>query len=147
MAEKDGTLILELVDTTGAPLSEKVDVRLRHRVLTEEKRISNLKASPLPRISKLRRSPQGLYSIEIDPPSYRAVQNFLNIPPSGDNRLRLVFPVDPRKVRDVRFPLYAKLSAELQRILEASNEVLGAVGRTGRDLYAALDPLSSTLGS
>ena len=138
---KDGALILELLDTSGKLLGEDVDVRLTHRVLTDDRRFSNVKASPLPKLAELHRTPQGLYTIEIDPPSYRCVRQFVNIAPSGDTHLRLVFPIDPRKVRSLKSPDYDALPAELKRIFQSSNQMLGFAGKAGRELYEALDPL------
>jgi hypothetical protein len=138
---KDGTLILELLDTTGKPLGEKVDIRVTHRVLNDDRRFSNVKTSPSPKLTEFHRTPQGLYTVEIDPPSYRCVRQFINIRPSGDTHLRIVFPIDPRKVRDLHAPDYDDLATDLKRILDRSSNLLAFTGKVGRELYEGLDPL------
>jgi hypothetical protein len=138
---KDGTLILELLDTTGKPLAEQVDIRVTHRVLADDRRFSNVKPVPCPKLTEFHRVPQGLYTLEIDPPSYRCVRQFVNILPNGDTNLRIVFPIDPRKVRDLKAPDFDELSADLKRILQNSSSLLAFAGKTGRDLYNELDPL------
>jgi hypothetical protein len=51
----------------------------------------------------------------------------------------VVFPVDPVKVRSVRFPPFADLAKWLQATLGRSRDVLGFAGAKGAALYGKLD--------
>ena len=60
---------------------------------------------------------------------------------SGVTKVTLTFPIDPKKVRKVNFPAYAKVSDDLKRILEASGNLFSFEGKTGKALYDALDDI------
>jgi hypothetical protein len=141
MADKDGKLVLDLVDVYRKPLKEKVDVLLKHQVLSDSKIARSVNASPKPRISNLFGEPEGLYRIEIDPPSYLPVSQFIRIQSSGDTEVTIPFPIDPKKVKKVLFPKYPELPEKLQQLLEASDGVLGFEGKKGPSLYAELDDI------
>jgi hypothetical protein len=139
MAKQTGTLVLELQDAHRTPLKERVDIMVRHRILGHNLRVRDVKGAPAPKISKLHRAPQGLYTIEIDPPSYRPVSHFINIAAAGETRLQVFFPVDPNKVTKVSFPKFQDLSGDVQSLLDKSGAVLGFEEKTGKGLYDALD--------
>jgi hypothetical protein len=139
MTQPTGQLVLELLDAHRAPLKEHVDIIVRHRVLSHTMRVKNARSSPAPRVTKLHRAPQGLYSVEIDPPSYRPVTHFVNVAASGETRLQVFFPIDPNKVMRASFPKYTDLPGNFQMVLENSNSVLGFEAITGKSLYDALD--------
>jgi len=134
------TLQLELTDVYGDPLGEKVDIILRHQVLSEIVKASASAAKQI-NITGLRGAPQGLYRIEIDPPSYQYVSQFVNMKASGITSLGFTFPIDPGKVKKVNFPTFAKLATDLRTMLEVSDKVLAFEGKTGSDLYTALDDI------
>jgi hypothetical protein len=134
------TLQLELSDVYGDPLGEKVDIILRHQLLSEVVKASASAAKQI-NVTGLRGTPQGLYRIEIDPPSYQYVSEFVNMKASGITPLSFAFPIDPGKVKKVNFPTYAKLVTELRTMLESSDQVLSFEGKTGTDLYTALDDI------
>src|SRR6266436_3296379 len=96
-------LQLALNDVYGAPLAEKVDIVLRHQVLSEVVKVSPNAAKQI-NIKGLRGAPQGLYRMEIDPPSYQLVNQFVSMNASGITPLTVSFPVDPMKVKKVNFP-------------------------------------------
>ena len=130
-------LKLNLIDVYGNPLDEKVDIILRHQVLSEVVKVSRLVKSSF-QIAGLRGSPQGRYKIEIDPPSYQYVSQFVNIASSGITNLEIKFPIDPKKIASINFPTYAALSAELKTLLENSSNVKGHDGLSGKSLYDAI---------
>jgi hypothetical protein len=136
----DVKLELELRNVSGKFLGEKVDVIFRHQVLSEIKKAS-INATATRTIGGLRGAPQGLYRIEIDPPSYQYISQFINMKPSGTTSLSLTFPIDPGKVKEVEFPAYAKLTDDLRSMLEKSNDVLSFVGKKGKELYESLDDI------
>ena len=133
-------LELELVDVYGKFLGEKVDIILRHQVLSEVKKVSP-KVTGKVSVSGLRGAPQGLYRMEIDPPSYQYVSQFVNMKPSGITSRSITFPIDPGKVKGVNFPAFARLAEDLRTVLERSDKVLSFEGRTGGDLYGGLDDI------
>jgi hypothetical protein len=132
-------LILALTNVYDEPLGEQVDILLRHQTLSDVRRVTVMAAQTV-RIRELFGPPQGLYRFFVDPPSYLAVAQFVNLA-SETTRLRVVFPVDPRKVQSVDFPTYTKLPAWLRQLLGRSTGVLGFAGLRGRRLYAAFDDI------
>jgi len=133
-------LSVELRDVYGDLLKEKVDIILRHQVLSQVVKVSN-NASTKIEIKGLSGAPQGLYRIDIDPPSYQYVSQFINLKASGTTGLELTFPIDPSKVKKVRFPVFGSTEPNLQRILENSEKVLGFEGNKGKALYDGLDDI------
>jgi len=135
-------LQLELLNVYGKFLGEKVDVILRHQVLNEIVKAS-VNATNKIQITGLRGAPQGLYRIEIDPPSYQYVSQFVPMKASGITPLSLTFPIDPGKVKKVNFPAFASklVSDDLRTLLENSDKVFSFEGKKGKELYDALDDI------
>ena len=133
-------LSLELRDVYGNLLKEKVDIILRHQVLSQLVKVSN-NASTKIQIKGLFGDPQGRYRIDIDPPSYQYVAQFINLKASGTTPLEFTFPIDPAKVKAVKFPAFGSTEADLQRVLENSQKVLGFDAKKGKALYDALDDI------
>lgn len=133
-------LQLELVNVYGKYLGEKVDVILRHQVLSQVLKAS-VSATTKVNITGLHGAPQGLYRIEVDPPSYQYISQFINMKASGITPLSLTFPIDPAKVKKVNFQAYSKLAADLKTVLENSDKVLAFEGKKGKDLYDSLDDI------
>jgi len=130
-------LRLDLVDVYGNRLGEKVDLDFRHQTLSEHKVIRGVDASKKLVVSNLRGAPQGFYRVQIDPPAYLPVGQFVSMKASGFTDLTVTFPIDPMKVVSVNFPKYEDL--DFKPLLEASGSVLGFSGLSGRDLYSELD--------
>jgi hypothetical protein len=138
--EGTGKLRLDLLDVHGDPLAERVDVYLRHQTLSETKVARGVPASKRVVITGLLGSPQGLYRVEIDPPSYLPVSYFINIQAAGFTDRTIFFAVDPRKVVWVDFPEYEALPSGAA-LLARSRAVLGYEGKAGPQLYEALDDI------
>jgi hypothetical protein len=138
MAAKDGVLVLELVDVVGRALAEDVDIMLQHQVLSDRRVIKKVSATRI-RIPELFRAPEGRYFVAVDPPSYLRVGSIITINPSGDTELRLRFPLDIDKIRNISFPEFRNLNPGLQQLLERSTNVLGHTGLSGGALYDGLD--------
>lgn len=136
----DVKLELELKNVSGKFLGEKVDVIFRHQVLSEVKKVS-INATAKRAIGGLRGAPQGLYRIEVDPPSYQYLSQFINMKASGTTSLSLTFPIDPGKVKRVDFQPYTRLTNDLKLLLENSDKVLAFDGKKGKDLYDSLDDI------
>ena len=54
--------------------------------------------------------PQGLYQLDVDPPSYQAVSHFVNMKSSGITSMSLTLPIDPSKVKKVKFAAFSTLN-------------------------------------
>ena len=134
------TLRLELSDVYGDLLKQKVDIILRHQVLSQVVKVSNNASTKL-EIKGLHGIPQGLYRIEIDPPAYQYVSQFINMKASGTTTLSLTFPIDPSKVKKVNFPSFGSTVDALQKLLENSERVLGFEGKKGKALYDEMDDI------
>jgi hypothetical protein len=130
---------LEVVDVYGNPIKEKVDVILRHQVLSEIKKFKNVASDAS--LLGLRGTPQGLYRIEVDPPSYQYVSQFVNMQASGVTPLKLRVPIDPFKVKSVNFLAYSALPTELTALLANSANVLSFEGKAGNILWDSLDDI------
>ena len=133
-------LELTLKNVNGKFLGEKVDAIFRHQVLSEVTKAS-FNAAGTQSIAGLRGAPEGLYRIEVDPPSYQYISQFISMKASGTTSLSLTFPIDPLKVKSVDFPPYAKLTTGLRTLLENSDKVLSFDGRKGKELYESLDDI------
>jgi hypothetical protein len=67
------------------------------------------------------------------------IDDFINIKGSGSTPYQKMYPVNPKKVLKVKFPEYDKLPADAQTLLTRSENVLGFVGKSGPELYDALE--------
>jgi hypothetical protein len=136
--DREGQLRLSLFDVYRTPLGENVDINLRNQSLTDN-RVATARASKRILIKDLYGAPQGLHRIEVDPPSYLPVSQFVNLKASGITDLEVTFPIDPQKVKSVTFPGYQDLPDDLRKLLENSNKVFSFEGQSGEALYNALD--------
>jgi hypothetical protein len=137
----DGTLRLQLQDVRGKRLNERVDIILRHQVLSDQRIAKNVAGEKAILIKDLHSNPQGTYRIYVDPPSYLAVSQFVNIKAGAPTELTLTFPVDPKKIKTVTFPAYADLPPHARELLEASSGVSSFEGHAGEALYESMDAL------
>jgi hypothetical protein len=137
---RNGKLQLELVDVFGVRLAERVDIKLSHQELSDRRLVRSANARNRMRIGDLHAAPQGLYKLEVDPPSYLPVGQFVNIPATGMADRTLVLPVDPGKVVRVAFPEYSTL-ARGRDLLERSANVRDFPGLSGQSLYDRLDDI------
>jgi hypothetical protein len=56
-------------------------------------------------------------------------------------RLLITFPIDPDKVKKVKFPTFGDTVDDLQELLENSEKVVGFEGKKGQALYDDLDDI------
>jgi len=138
---QQGQLRLELVDVYGTRLNQSVDVTLRHQQPSDRRIVHGIRSSSRVLIRDLHGAPQGLYRIEVDPPGYLPVSQFVNLNASGVTDLKLTFPVDTRKIERVEFPPFQDLAEPIQHLLKRSNTVLAFEGKTGSTLFEGLDEL------
>jgi hypothetical protein len=138
--QRSGKLRLDLFDAAGDALNERVDVYLYHQSLSDTVAVRGVNATRPFLVKNLLSSPQGLYRLFIDPPSYLPVSVFVNIEAQRVVDRALAFPVDPKKVIRVQFPNYREI-AYSHSLLDASGTVLGFAGMAGEQLYKALDDI------
>jgi hypothetical protein len=136
--EGKGTLSLDLVDVYGDHLKDKVDVFMKHTVLSTAPVFKNQNAAKQLMIKDLDSTQGGRYSLLVYPTHYRPVSCFVKIEEGTTVSLSLPMPIVPEKVTSVVFPAYTSQPEDLKRILETS-DVEGNEGLHGEDLYNALD--------
>jgi hypothetical protein len=137
----DGILRLRILDVYGDFVNENVDIFLRHQTLADDPAVRGIAATQLIEIKGLNQTPQGLYRMEIDAPSYQTVSQFVNIDSSGPTEKVITLPVDHNKVIAVNFPQFGSILPGAQTLLTNSAKVLGFEGKSGESLYRALDDI------
>ncbi|HEY7405528.1 MAG TPA: hypothetical protein VIB39_18520 [Candidatus Angelobacter sp.] len=137
MADQDGILSLAIVDVFNKNIQEDVTIVLKNQQLVDNRTLKGESAADFIRIGGLWRTPQGLYMIEIDAPSYHAVSQFIRINASGDTGLTVMLPVDPARVTSMDRPAYDDLLPDLKTFLSIA-DVLGFSGKKDEALYDAL---------
>jgi hypothetical protein len=138
---RQGQLRLELVDVYGTRLNQNVDILLSHLQLSDRQIVRGIGSSSIILIRDLHGAPQGVYRVEVDPPAYLPVSQFVNLNASGVTDLRLTFPVDTHKIERVEFPSFQNLPEPVQQLLERSSSLLAFEGTSGAALFAALDDI------
>ncbi|MBM3774998.1 MAG: hypothetical protein FJW37_07505 [Acidobacteria bacterium] len=136
----DGSLVLNVLDVFGKPVGETIDIILTNQTLSEKVRVDDVRASGPIRVTGLRSDTHNLYALEVWAPSYHPVARFVNV--TAGREITFTLPVNPRKVVRLDFPPFDGLPAAARALLSASRSVLGAEGKTGAELYAAVPDLS-----
>jgi hypothetical protein len=131
-------LELEFVDVRGERIADKVDIRVRHHVLQEQKNVDGHDARRPVAITGLRPDPQGLHVLEVRAKCYWPVSRFITIPSSGELRERITLPIRPDHAHPT-FPEFHELDDRVRGVLERSAEVKGHADLSGEKLYAALN--------
>jgi hypothetical protein len=132
---------LRLRDVFGSTIRESATIEFHHLELSERKVLKGVDASKTIAVAGLRGSPRGLYRMFVDLPSYMPISQFLNVPASGSRIAEIRLAVNPDRVRDVKFPAYSSLTADLRQLLGRSTAVLNFEAKSGKALYESLDPI------
>lgn len=132
-----GELSLSLRDVYGEPLKKKVEIVLRSQTGSKVSR-SELEPSNTGSFV-IRDLPSGIYQLEINSSSYMGVSQFVRISPNSTKPVEVTLPVAPDRIDEVDFEKYNDLPAEARQLLEASGNVEGLAGKSGKDLYDDLD--------
>src|SRR5262245_5888888 len=133
-----GNLVLDLLDVSGDRIDDRVDVLLKHTVLSDTVQAKNKDAGKRLRFPDLDSTQGGLYGLQVFPLRHRPVGQFVRILEGKSKQQSMVLPVDPDRVIDVEFPGYEALGDDLKAVLQAST-VEGREGQHGSDLYGSLD--------
>ena len=139
----EGRLSLQVLDVYGNPIAERVDVFLKNQTLSDAPVYRDLDVTKTRVITELNVFPNGTYRLEVDSPSYHPVSRFVNIPPDGNGSTVITLPVNPKKVVRVESPAYGapEVPGDAWELLGRSQQVLNFSGKTGKDLYDALDDI------
>jgi len=133
-----GKLELALADVHHDPLDDKVDITLRHTVLSEKAVVRDQDASAIFEIPGLDATQGGIHSVLIFPARHRPVSQFVTINEGKTTSKIFVLPIDSGKVVRIAAPEFGNLPGNLQELLDNSPKVEGLEGKTGADLYAVL---------
>jgi len=137
----EGKLDLTVVDASGHPVQERVDVFLRNQTLSDTPAFRQLDVSTTRVLKGLNVFPNGKYRIEVDALSYHTVSRFVDIPPDGNGKVVITLPINPKKVVRAEFPKFgsAAIPDGAWELLQRSSRVMNFSGKSGPDLYGALD--------
>jgi hypothetical protein len=130
------SLKLRLVDVNGQLLKEPADVMVRRQSTSVTTKIRSAAGKTLT-IVDLKND---VYSVQVDPPSYRAAGVFVMVG-SGNTDLTMTFPVDPSKVTHLIAPTFAKLAPFGRRLLSDTKNLLGFPNLSGKRLYDEIDDI------
>lgn len=138
--ERDGKILLRLVNAYGEPLRERADIMARNLGLTDDQRFRALDSSADLLLSNLIGPPNNRYLIEISAPSYLPVRRFLSAPSGDPKEARVLpMPLDAGKVIAVDFPDFAALPEAARILLGRSGNVLSHIGVMGEQLFQNFD--------
>src|SRR5258705_8822936 len=107
-----GKLQVTVLDAGGTAIKEKIDVMMRHQSLSETRKATISGAQKT--ITGLPNTLPAIYLVEVDPPSYLPVQQFISLKPSGVTEMTVVCPIDPKKIKGIDFPKFKGLPPDGQ---------------------------------
>ena len=137
----NGKLILDLVNVYGNHLEGKVSIHYRNSTLHHYGALADVDASKKLIITGLYTHPHGHYWIQVNSSTYFPAGRFVAINTDGSAYLRMMLPINSKRVKRANFPRFGQLHEDLKKLLKTSNNVVSFEGRTGKDLYDALDDL------
>lgn len=135
VAPAAGRAIVTVVDPYGAPLRDRIEVRVRHAQSNDRREARGLDGHVPIEINGLS---NGTYVIEVRPLSYLTKQASLTLTGAGLHRVQVPVALDFKKPVSATFPPYDDLDPSLRRVLDVSR----VLGQSGRALYEALPDLS-----
>lgn len=130
------TLKLRLVDVKDRLLAEAADVMLRRQSTSVMTKVRSQAGKAL----KIDNLASDVYSVQVDPASYRATGQFVMVG-AGSTDLTMTFPVDPAKVTRIVPPAFNALGPDGQRLLNDTQDLLGFPGLSGNGLYEKVDDI------
>lgn len=133
-----GNVIFDFVDVYGNRIDERIDVSLKHNVLSQAVHKKDHRGTQRLRITGLDSTQGGTFHVLVFPVRYRPVSQFIRVLEGKTVQHTFVLPVDPNRVTDVKFPEYDDLGDDLKTALQTSS-VEGNETVQGKDLYKALD--------
>lgn len=130
-------LRLNFYDASLERISDSMRIRLEHIVLHRNYEIEGTTNPTELTIEHLEAGHGGRYVLWVNPDRYRSMFRIIRISESEENEEHIVLAIDPKSVREARFPEYEELSPQLIKILERSS-IPPYKKLSGVDLYNAL---------
>jgi hypothetical protein len=133
-----GNLILDFLDVYGERPDDRVDVTLKHQVLSQSVQQKDHPTTKRLRIAELDSTQGGIFSLQVFPARHRPVSRFVRVLEDKTVQQSIVLPVDASRVTGIDALDYDSLGADLKGVLEASS-VEGDEDKRGAELYRNLD--------
>jgi hypothetical protein len=130
-------LRLNFYDASFERVSDSMRIRLEHIVLHRNYEIRGATNPTELTIDHLEAGQGGRYVLWVNPDRYRSMFRIIRINDSEENEEHIVLAIDPKSVKEARFPEYSELSPVLINILEKSS-IQPYKKLSGMDLYNAL---------
>jgi hypothetical protein len=133
-----GNLILDFLDVYGNRPDDRVDVLLKHQVLSQSVHQTNQDTTKRLRIIELDSTQGGIFNLQVFPLRRRPVSRFVRVIEDKTVQQSIVLPIDASRVTGIDAPPFDSLGDDLKAVLEASS-VEGLEDKRGAELYDALD--------
>ena len=133
-----GNVIFDFVDVYGDRIDERIDVTLKHKVLSQTLQKRDHRGTQRLKFTGLDSTQGGVFHVLVFPARYRPVSRFIRVLEDKTVQHSFVLPVDPDRVTRVDFPAYDDLGDDLKAVLQSSS-VEGNENVQGEELYEALD--------
>ena len=114
-------LTLNFYDASFEKVSDSMRIRLEHIVLHRNYEVQGATNPAELTIEHLEAGQGGRYVLWVNPDRYRSMFRIIRITDSEENEEHIVLAIDPKSVKEVRFPHYHELSQELINLLEKSS--------------------------
>jgi len=132
--------IFDFVDVYGDRPDDRVDVTVKHTVLSNLVSVRDHSTKKRLKIDGTDFSQGGRYSAQILPMRHRPVARFIRALEDRRVQHTFVLAIDPDHVKRVEFPAFADLGSDLKQVLNNS-EVEGSETLVGQSLYDSFDDL------
>jgi len=133
-----GNLIFDFFDVYGDRPDDRVDVTLKHQVLSQSVHQTNQDTTKRLRITELDSTQGGIFNLQVFPLRRRPVSRFVRVSEDRTVQQTIVLPVDASRVSGIDAPPFDSLGDDLKAVLEASS-VEGLEDKRGAALYDAID--------
>lgn len=133
-------LTLDLNDVYGIRIKDKVDLFLKHTVLSHAPILKNMDASKRITITGLDFTQGGRYTLLIYPTKYRPVSRIVRVFEDQTTSESFFLPVDPAKVIGIDAPDFDALP-EISKTILGASDIESYPGKRGAELYQAFDDI------
>jgi hypothetical protein len=133
-----GNLIFDFFDVYGDRPDDRVDVTLKHQVLSQSVHQTNQDTTKRLRITELDSTQGGIFNLQVFPLRRRPVSRFVRVSEDKTVQQTIVLPVDASRVTGIDAPPFDSLGDDLKAVLEASS-VEGLEDKRGAALYDTID--------
>ncbi|HSE40714.1 MAG TPA: hypothetical protein VLH08_08115 [Acidobacteriota bacterium] len=134
-----GDLKLNLLNIAFERVSDYMEIRLEHTVLSQPYEIRDTIPNGVVVITNIQTSQGGRYVLRINPEKYRSLYRIIRVLDDPDENVEtFVLPIRPNKVVHVDFPEYNTLPQKFTEVL-SNSDVEFLPGVIGKQLYDALE--------